>query len=378
MLIQFTEGQKMLRDVAREFTRNEIAPRDKWMDENGFDWELCRKITDAGFMGANIPEQYGGGGGGIVDTTIIAQEFAKGSASIATFMGGHWLASNLILENGTEEQRQKYMPLAVSGKIFAFGLTEAGAGSDAAGIKSLAVETEDGWLLNGSKAWITNSGVADYYIILAMTDPEQGTNGISAFILPKEAEGLAVGKFEEKIGVRGSATCELAFDNIKLPKDALLGVRGKGFKMAMQTLDIGRISAAAVCAGICQHAMELARDYANERKAFGKPIKAFQGLAFRFADMYAEIKAMELLAYDAAAMKDAGVRCTLDAAAAKLFATEKGTQICIQAQAVFGGNGMSKEYDIERLLRDIRVWSVMEGSTEILRMIVSGNVLAQK
>lgn len=378
MLIQFTEGQKMLRDVAREFTRNEIAPRDKWMDENGFDWELCRKITDAGFMGANIPEQYGGGGGGIVDTTIIAQEFAKGSASIATFMGGHWLASNLILENGTEEQRQKYMPLAVSGKIFAFGLTEAGAGSDAAGIKSLAVETEDGWLLNGSKAWITNSGVADYYIILAMTDPEQGTNGISAFILPKEAEGLAVSKFEEKIGVRGSATCELAFDNIKLPKDALLGVRGKGFKMAMQTLDIGRISAAAVCAGICQHAMELARDYANERKAFGKPIKAFQGLAFRFADMYAEIKAMELLAYDAAAMKDAGVRCTLDAAAAKLFATEKGTQICIQAQAVFGGNGMSKEYDIERLLRDIRVWSVMEGSTEILRMIVSGNVLAQK
>lgn len=378
MLIQFTEGQKMLRDVAREFTKNEIAPRDKWMDENGFDWELCRKITDAGFMGANIPEQYGGGGGGIVDTTIIAQEFAKGSASIATFMGGHWLASNLILENGTEEQRQKYMPLAVSGKIFAFGLTEAGAGSDAAGIKSLAVETEDGWLLNGSKAWITNSGVADYYIILAMTDPEQGTNGISAFILPKEAEGLAVGKFEEKIGVRGSATCELAFDNIKLPKDALLGVRGKGFKMAMQTLDIGRISAAAVCAGICQHAMELARDYANERKAFGKPIKAFQGLAFRFADMYAEIKAMELLAYDAAAMKDAGVRCTLDAAAAKLFATEKGTQICIQAQAVFGGNGMSKEYDIERLLRDIRVWSVMEGSTEILRMIVSGNVLAQK
>ena len=378
MLIKFTEEQKMLQDVAREFTQKEIAPRDKWMDENGFDWDLCKKITEAGFMGANIPEQYGGGGGGIVDTTIIAQEFAKGSASIATFMGGHWLASNLILENGTEEQRQKYMPLAVSGKIFAFGLTEASAGSDAAGIKSLAVETEDGWVLNGSKAWITNSGVADYYIILAMTDPDQGTNGISAFIVPKEAEGLAIGKFEEKIGVRGSATCELAFDNIKLPKDALLGVRGKGFKMAMQTLDIGRISAAAVCAGICEHAMNLARDYANERKAFGKPIKAFQGLAFRFADMYAEIKAMELLAYDAAAMKDAGVRCTLDAAAAKLFATEKGTQICIQAQAVFGGNGMSKEYDIERLLRDIRVWSVMEGSIEILRMIVSGTVLSKK
>ena len=377
MLIQLTEEQKMLRDVAREFTKNEIEPRDKWMDRNGFDWDLYKKIAEAGFMGANIPEQYGGGGGGIVDTTIIAEEFAKGSASVATFLGGHWLASNLILENGTEEQRKKYMPEAVAGKIFAFGLTEASAGSDAAGIKSLAVETEDGWVLNGSKAWITNSGVADYYIILAMTDPEKGTSGISAFIMPKDVEGLDVGKFEEKMGVRGSATCELAFDNIKLPKDALLGVRGKGFKMAMQTLDIGRISAAAVCAGISTHAMELAKAYANERVAFGKPIKAFQGLAFRFADMYADIKAMELLAFEAATTKDAGGRCTLDAAAAKLFATERGTQICIQAQAVFGGNGMSMEYDIERLLRDVRVWSVMEGSTEILRMIVSGNVLAQ-
>ncbi len=378
MLIQFTEEQKMLRDMAREFTKNEIAPRDKWMDENGFDWELCKKIQAAGFMGANIPEQYGGGGGGIVDTTIIAQEFARGRASVATFMGGQWLASNLILENGTDEQRQQYLPLACSGKIFAFGLTEANAGSDAAGIKSLAVETKDGWVLNGSKAWITNSGVADYYIILAMTDPDQGTSGISAFIVPKEAKGLAIGKFEEKMGVRGSATCELAFDNIKLPKEALLGVRGKGFKMAMQTLDIGRISASAVCAGISDHALQLAKAYANERKAFGKPIKAFQGVAFRFADMYAEIKAMELLAYDAATTKDAGLRCSQDAAAAKLFATERGIQICLQAQAVFGGNGMSKEYDIERLVRDIRVWSVMEGSTEILRMIVSGGVLASK
>ena len=164
MLIQLTEEQKMLRDMAREFTKNEIEPRDRWMDDNGFDWELYRKIAAAGFMGANIPEQYGGGGGGIMDTTIIAHEFAKGSASIATFMGGHWLAANLILENVTEEQRQKYMPEAVAGKIFAFGLTESSAGSDAAGIKSRAVETEDGWVLDGSKAWITNSGVADHYV----------------------------------------------------------------------------------------------------------------------------------------------------------------------------------------------------------------------
>ena len=378
MLIQFNEAQKMLQEVAREFTKNEIEPRDRWMDENGFDWELARKITEAGFMGANIPEEYGGGGGGVVDNTIVAQEFAKGSASIATFVGGHWLASNLILENGTEEQKAKYLPLATEGKIFAFGLTEAGAGSDAAGIKSVAVETEDGWVLNGSKAWITNSGVADYYIILALTDPEQGTRGISAFIMPKEVEGLSIGKFEKKMGVRGSATCELAFDNIKLPKEALLGKRGRGFVMAMQTLDIGRIVAGAVCAGIAEHAMELAKKYANERIAFGKPIKAFQGVSFRFADMYAEIKAMELLTYDAAFQKDAGLRCSQDAAAAKLFATERCVDICRKAQAVLGGNGYSAEYDVERLVRDACGWCVMEGSPEILRMIVSGGVLASK
>ena len=376
MLIQLTEEQKMLRDMVREFTKKEIEPRDKWMDENGFDWDLYHKIAAAGFMGANIPEEFGGGGGGIMDTTIIAHEMAKGSASIATFMGAHWLGANLVLENGTDEQRAKYMPEAAAGKIFAFGLTESSAGSDAAGIKSIATETEDGWVLNGSKAWITTSGVADYYIILAMTDPELGTKGISAFLMDKDVEGLIVGKFEEKMGCRGSATCELSFNNIKLPKEALLGVRGKGFKMAMETLDIGRITAAAICAGIAEHATTMAAQYANERKAFGKPIKAFQGVAFRFADMYAETKAMEFLAYDAAATKDAGQRCTLNAAAAKLFATEHCVDICIQAQQVFGGNGYSKEYHIERLIRDARGWCVMEGSTEILRMIVSGNVLA--
>ena len=376
MLIQLTEEQKMLRDMVREFTKKEIEPRDKWMDENGFDWDLYHKIAAAGFMGANIPEEFGGGGGGIMDTTIIAHEMAKGSASIATFMGAHWLGANLVLENGTDEQRAKYMPEAAAGKIFAFGLTESSAGSDAAGIKSIATETEDGWVINGSKAWITNSGVADYYIILAMTDPELGTKGISAFLMDKNVEGLIVGKFEEKMSCRGSATCELSFNNIKLPKEALLGVRGKGFKMAMETLDIGRITAAAICAGIAEHATTMAAQYANERKAFGKPIKAFQGVAFRFADMYAETKAMEFLAYDAAATKDAGQRCTLNAAAAKLFATEHCVDICIQAQQVFGGNGYSKEYHIERLIRDARGWCVMEGSTEILRMIVSGNVLA--
>lgn len=375
MLMQLTEEQELLRETAREFTQNEIAPRDKWMDENGFDWDLAAKLTEAGFMGLGLPEEFGGSNAKTLETALVAHEFARGSASVATFVNAHWMASGLINMFGTEEQRKTYLPLASSGKIFAFGLTEACAGSDAAGIKTVAVEMEDGWMINGSKAWITNSGVADYYAILALTEPELGTAGTSVFIIPKEAAGLSIGKLENKVGVRGSATCELAFNNLCLPKDALLGERNKGFKMVMQTLDMGRIGCAAVCAGICEHAIAIAKDYANERTAFGKPIKAFQGVAFRFADMYAETKAMELLAFDAASIRDAGQRCTTEAAAAKLFATEKGVQICLQAQAVFGGNGMSHEYDAERLVRDLRVYSVMDGTPEILRMIVSGAVL---
>lgn len=376
MLIKFTEAQELLRDTVREFTKNEVEPRDRAMDENGFDWELFKKISENGFMGVQIPEEYGGGGGSFVDGTIVVHEMAKGSASAAAFLGAHWLGANLILDNGTEEQKKKYLPMAANDKIFAFGLTEASAGSDAAGIKSICEKQADGsWILNGGKAWITNSGVADYYIILALTDPSAGTHGISAFILPKDTEGLTVGKFEKKMGMRGTATCELAFDNIHLPADALLGKEGKGFMMAMQTLDIGRFNAAAMCAGICEHAMEIAKKYANERTTFGKPIKAYQGVSFRFADMVAEVKAMEFLAYDAAYVKDAGKRCTVEAACAKLFASEHGLQICIDAQQVLGGNGYSAEYDVERFVRDIRMWGVGEGSTEILRMVVSGNYL---
>lgn len=379
MLIQFTEEQKMLQDMAREFAVNEIAPRDRWMDENGFDYDLYRKIAEAGYMGINIPEEYGGSGGNAVDTCIILHEFAKGSASEAAFLDAHWMAADLVLYHGTEAQKQEYLPQACEGKIFAFGLTEASAGSDAAGIKSTAKKQEDGsWVLNGSKAWITNSGVADYYIILAMTDASKGARGISAFILPKTSEGLMIGKFEKKMGIRGSATCELAFDNIHLPASALLGAEGQGFKMAMEALDGGRISVGVICAGIAEHAMEIAKNYANERIAFGKTISSYQGVSFRFADMSAEIKAMQLLAYDAATMKAAGKRCTVEAAQAKLFSSSRCVQICMDAQQVLGGNGYSKEYDVERLVRDARIWSIVEGTSEILRMVISGSVLSAR
>ena len=247
MTFNFTEEQIMIRDMVREFTKKEVEPRDKWMDENGFDYELHKKLTQAGLMGIHLDEKYGGGGGDAVTSIIVIHEIAKGSASEALFLDANWLAADLILYHGTEAQKDKYLPQAAQGKIFAFGLTESCAGSDAAGIKSTVVPADDGgWILNGGKAWITNSGVADYYIILAKTDPAAGNKGISAFIVPKDAEGLTIGKFEDKMGMRGSATCELSFDNIHLPADALLGSLGMGFKMAMQALDGARISIGAI------------------------------------------------------------------------------------------------------------------------------------
>lgn len=378
MMFQFTEEQKMIRDMVREFTKKEVAPRDKWMDENGFDHELHNKLIKAGLMGIHLDEKYGGGGGDAVTSIIVIHEISKGSASEALFLDADWLAADLILYHGTEAQKDFYLPLAAQGKIFAFGLTESCAGSDAAGIKSTVVPAPDGgWILNGGKAWITNSGVADYYVILAKTDPNAGARGISAFVVPKEAEGLTIGKFEDKMGMRGTATCELAFNNIHLPADALLGDLGAGFKYAMQALDGARISCGAIAAGLSEHAMNVAKNYANERICFGKPISKFQGIQFKFADMAAEIRAMELLTYDTAAMKAAGIRHTLEAAETKLFSTTRATQICLECMQVLGGNGYSKEYNVERFVRDAKLLEIGEGTDEILRMIIGGTVLAK-
>lgn len=379
MMFQFTEEQKMIREMVREFTKIEVEPRDKWMDENGFDYELHKKLTQAGLMGIHLEEKYGGGGGDPVTSIIVIHEIAKGSASAALFLDANWLAADLILYHGTEAQKDKYLPQAAQGKIFAFGLTEASGGSDAAAIKSTVVPAADGgWVMNGGKAWITNSGVADYYIILAKTDPEAGAKGISAFIVPKDAEGLAIGKFEDKMGMRGSATCELAFNNLRLPADALLGQLGMGFKYAMQALDGARISIGAIAAGLSEHAMNIARSYANERVCFGRPIGKFQGIQFKFADMAAEIRAMELMTYDTAKMKAEGLRHTLEAAETKLFSGTRCTQICLECQQILGGNGYSKEFHVERFVRDAKLLEIGEGTNEILRMLIGGTVLAQK
>ena len=376
MLIQYTPEQEMLREMVRDFAAAELKGRDKWMDANGYDWETAAKLAETGLTGINVPEAYGGGAGDCLATTIVARELAKESASAAFTLEAHWIAVEMIEKNGTEEQKANYLPAAARGEIFAFGLTESCAGSDAAGIQSRLEPAEDGgWILNGSKSWITNSGIASYYIILAKSDPAAGTKGISAVIVPKDAPGLTVGRFEEKMGMRGSPTCEISFDNVRLPASALLGKPGQGFKMAMAGLDGGRISVAAIALGLAEHAFAMARDYVNNRVAFGKPVSSFEGIQFAFADMDVSLRAMELLTFEAAAVNAGGRRCSAEAAAAKLYASEACTQICLKCLQMFGGNGYSKEYEIERLVRDAKLLEIADGTSEILRMILGGTCL---
>ena len=303
----------------------------------------------------------------------------RGSASFALAVEISHVAAEMITNWGTDAQKKEYLPRVARGDLFAFGLTEASAGSDAAGIRSVATKNPDGsWTLNGGKSWITNSGEADVYLILAKTDPDAGSKGISAFILPKEAEGLVIAKHEKKMGMRGSSTCALSFDNIHLPADALLGPEGIGFKIAMSVLDGGRISCAAIATALSQHAMQIAKDYANERTTFGKPIARHQGVQFKFGDMSALIEAMQLMTYEAAFQKAHGQRCTLIAAQAKLFAAINCTSICLECLQVLGGNGYSQDFHVERLVRDAKLLEIGEGTNEILRMVIGGTVLAQK
>ena len=343
-MYKFTEEQIMIRDMVREFTKNEVAPYDKAMDETfSFNMEVYQqiysKLIETGLMGIHIPEQYGGGGGDAITSQIVVNELAKGSASIALYLDANWLASDMILVHGSDEQKQKYLPLAAAGKVFAFGLTEASAGSDAAGIKSIAAKQDDGsYILNGGKAWITNSGVADYYLIMAKTDPDAGARGISVFIVPKDAEGLTIGKFEHKMGMRGSATCELSFDNIRIPECDRVGREGLGFKVAMMALDGARISIGSIASGLSQHAMDL-------------------------------------MVWDTAEMKANGQRHSAEAAMLKLMSSKWCKEICDECIQVLGGNGYSAEFHVERLYRDAKLLEIGEGTSEIQRMVISGSVL---
>lgn len=377
-MFKFTEEQLMIRDMVREFTAKEVEPRDRDMDENGFDWDLIPKLVDAGLMAIHLPEEYGGGGGDTVTSEIVINEIAKGSASVALFLDANWLAADMILYHGSDDQKARYLPRVAEGKVFAFGLTESNAGSDAAAIKSVAEKQEDGsYILNGGKAWITNSGIADYYLIMAKTDPEAGNKGISVFIIPKEAEGLTVGKFEKKMGMRGTGTCELSFDNIRIPAEDRIGAEGRGFMIAMQALDGARVSIGSIASGLMQHAMDKAIKYSKERTTFGKPICKYQAIGFKFADMAAKIRATDLMIWDTCQMKDEGKRISVEAAELKLLSSRWACEVCDDCIQIHGGNGYSREFDVERFYRDAKLLEIGEGTSEILRMVISGAVIGR-
>lgn len=379
MDFRLSEDLELWRETVREFTDNEVAPYDEAMDRaNDLSWDIINKMSDAGMFGIPYPEEYGGSDMGSLAGAITIEELARGSASIALTLDAHWLATDPIHLFGTEEQKKKYLTDLVTGKkLGAFALTEPGAGSDAAGIISNAVRDGDHWVLNGTKAWITNGGAAEVYVVAVKTDKTKGARGISTFIVEKGTPGFSIGKKEDKMGCRGSVTTELILDNCRIPESNLLGKEGEGFKIAMVALDFGRTCIGAMGVGTARAAMEKAALYANQRQAFGGPLAKLQAIQFKIADMTIGIDAARFLVYHAAWKRDQGQRYSHEAAIAKVFGAELAMEACREGIQIFGGNGYSRDYPLERYLRDAKLLEIGEGASEVLRMVIGMSILKE-
>jgi butyryl-CoA dehydrogenase len=378
MDFRLSKQDQLLCKMYREFAENEVKPLAKAVDEEErFPVETVQKLARYGFMGIPIPKKYGGQGADNLAYAMAVEELSKVCGTTGVIVSAHTsLCAAPILEYGTEEQKQKYLPDLASGKkLGAFGLTEPNAGTDAAGQQTVAIDMGDYYLLNGSKIFITNAGYADIYIILAMTDKAAGTRGISAFIVEAEMPGFSVGKKEEKMGIRGSSTCELIFDKVQVPKQNLLGKLGRGFGLAMKTLDGGRIGIAAQALGLAQGAIDETVAYTKERRQFGRPISKFQNTQFMLAEMQAKTEAARLLVYKAAQIKDAKLPYSVEAATAKLFASEVAMEVTTKAVQLHGGYGYTREYPVERMMRDAKITEIYEGTSEVQKMVIAGNLL---
>lgn len=373
MNFQFTEEQQMMRKMVRDFAQKEIAPFVPTMEQGVFPREVLKKMGELGLMGIPIPAKYGGAEMDFISYISAINELSKVSATIGVILAVHTsVGTNPILYFGTEEQKQKYIPKLAAGEYLgAFALTEPGAGSDAGSLKSRAVRHGDEYVINGSKVFITNGGEADTYIVFASTNPDAGTRGISAFIVEKDTPGLIVGKDEHKMGLLGSRTVQLTFEDMKVPAENLLGEEGHGFKVAMANLDVGRIGIGAQSLGIAEAALSCATDYAKDRHQFGKPIAAQQGLGFKLADMATSVEAARLLVYRAASLRAQGLACGKEASIAKLFASKTAVEVAIEAVQVLGGYGYTKEYPAERFFRDAKICEIYEGTSEIQRLVIS-------
>jgi len=375
---KLSEEQEMIRKTVREFAEKEIAPKAGPMDEaEEYDYSLWEQMAEMGLTGIPFPEEYEGAGMDNICYAIAVEELSRVCASSGVLVSAHTsLCSWPIYAFGTEEQKQKYLvPLASGKKIGALGLTEPSAGSDAGSVKTSAVLDGDEYVLNGTKIFITNGEKADIYVIIASTDKSKGHRGTAAFIVEKGTPGFTFGKKEHKMGIRASATYELVFENCRIPKENMLGEDGNGFKIALKTLDGGRIGIAAQALGIAQGAFDEALKYSKVREQFGKPISSFQGLQWMLADMATRIDAARLLVYRAAYLKDSGLPYSKEAAMAKLYASECAMWVTTKAVQIFGGYGYTREYPVERMMRDAKITEIYEGTSEVQRIVIAANIL---
>lgn len=382
--MDFTLSKKheMARSLFKEFAENEVAPVAQETDElEQFPAETVKKMAKAGFMGIPVPKEYGGQGCDPLTYAMCVEELAKVCGTTSVVVSAHTsLCIDPILTYGTEEQKQKYIPDLASGKkLGAFGLTEPGAGTDAQGQQTKAVLDGDEWVLNGSKCFITNGSYADVYIIIAVTGVVEKRGRkmkeISSFIVEKGTPGFSFGTKEKKMGIRGSATYELIFEDCRIPKENLLGLQGKGFGIAMHTLDGGRIGIASQALGLAEGALEKTIAYVQERKQFGRAISKFQNTQFQIADMATKVEAAKLLVYKAAMAKATQKVYSVEAAMAKLYAAEVAMEVTTKCVQLHGGYGYIREYDVERMMRDAKITEIYEGTSEVQRMVISGNVI---
>jgi alkylation response protein AidB-like acyl-CoA dehydrogenase len=379
MNFELTEEQSLIRDMVREFAENEIAPSAAERDEEErFDRALMfDKLAELGLTGIVFPEEYGGAGADYISYAIAVEELSRVCASTGVTLSAHLsLGTNPIYLFGTEEQKQKFLvPMAKGEKMGAFGLTEPSAGSDAGGTKTTAMREGEEYILNGSKIFITNAGDAETYVVMARTDKNaEKHHGISAFIVEKGTPGFSFGKKEKKMGIRSSPTMELVFENCHIPVGNLLGKEGEGFKVAMKTLDGGRIGIASQALGIAQGALEEAVKYAKERKQFDRPISSFQGVMFQLADMACQVEAARLLVYQAAYKASNGQSYTQASAMAKLVASETAMKVTTQAVQILGGYGYTREFPVERMMRDAKITEIYEGTSEVQRLVIGTNL----
>ncbi|MFE4045694.1 MULTISPECIES: acyl-CoA dehydrogenase [unclassified Priestia] len=375
-MIFFTSEQHMIKKMVADFSEKEVAAAVPNMEKGEFPRGLLKQMADLGLMGIPVPQVYGGGGLDFVSYMIAIHEISKISPALGVILSVHTsVGTNPIVVFGTEDQKQKYVKKLATGEYLgAFCLTEPSAGSDAASLKTKAERKGDHYLLNGSKLFITNGGEADTYIVFAKTNPERGSRGMSAFIVEKTMEGFSVGKDEHKMGLHGSRTVQLHFENVQVPVENRLGEEGEGFRIAMANLNAGRIGIAAQAVGIAEGALTAAKNYANERYQFGKPILSQQGIAFKLADMETAVESAKLLMYRAAFLYDQKLPCKKEASMAKLFASQTAMNVAIDAIQVLGGYGYMKDYPVERYFRDAKVCEIYEGTSEIQRIVISNQL----